>query len=608
MFRRRVLILLGCFAAGVGVLVVRLGQMQLAWHGQFERQYRVSASGDRVLETARGTIYSADGEVLAQDVPSFDLSIHYRRLQEPDWLPTVSRLTATPEEELRARAESIVGRVQRIWRAVRENTGLEDLRIVEQEQHHPIVEDIPREVAVLVRAHREKFPHLKVTETSRRVYPGGDLAPHIIGRCTRLSPGRWKDLRAAGRIWTTEMAVDRIGRRYRMDDSTGASGLERQYESELRGQRGYVEHRLLFHPLRVERRSITTPPEPGYDLHLTLRADFQRAVNEALTWAEAQPDLEFRSGALVLLDVRTGALLAAGTYPSYERETYREDFERIISAERSPLLFRPTQGALPTGSVYKLISAVAGLEEGQIHAGTRFRCQGRVRFEGRWFHCTGYHRMIGLIPAIEHSCNAYFFQLAARLSGDQLAAWGRRFGLGQPTGIDLPFERGGNVPDPASLFARLNLGIGQGRLLVTPLQVARAMAALANGGRLVRPHLLSRVTGPDGEVVRRGSVEAERIEIDSRTLELVRRGMHRVVSGEGGTARRAGLERFDAAGKTGTAELGSGRPNHAWFAGYAPYEDPKIAFAVVSERTPGHGGSHAAPILARALEKIWGEL
>ena len=608
MFRRRIFILYGAFALAGLVLIARLGQMQIAWHGGVDHDYQVSASGDRVLETARGTIYSGDGRVLARDEPRFDLSIHYGRLKDDDWVPVVKRLTGVSETELRERAEKIIRRVQGIWKRVKENTGLEDLRIVEQERHHPIVKDISHEVAVLVRTRPEEFSELQVTDRRHRVYPSGDIAPHIIGRCSRLSPEQWDRLRSSGQTWITDMPVSAIGRRYRMDDTIGVSGLEREYEQELRGRRGYVEHHLLFHPLRVERRARTTPPQPGHDLHLTLRADFQRAANEALQWGAEHPRLAFASGAVVFIDVTDGAVLAAATYPSYDRETYRESFEKIRCHERSPLLFRPTQAALPTGSVYKLISAVAGLEEGTITAASRYRCQGRVRFQGRWFHCTGFHRRIGLVEAIERSCNSYFFQLAAEMEGQALSDWGKRFGLGAETGVDLPFERSGQVPVPRSLFGRLNLAIGQGNLLATPLQVARAMAAIANGGRLVQPHFLAAITDRDGKVLRRFNPRSTTMKVAGESLQTVRQGMHRVVMGRGGTARRADLEKFDAAGKTGTAELGPGQPNHAWFAGFAPYDEPRIAFAVVSERTPGHGGSHAAPIVARTLRTIWAEV
>jgi len=603
-----VLILLCAFLAAGCVLIARLGQMQIAWHGDEAASYRSGVAGNRLLDAPRGTICTSEGVVLARDVPAFDLSIHYRRLREDTWQEAVSRLSGVSVEELNRRAAEITERVERIWRAVRQRSELPDLRIVEQEQFHAIVEDIPPEVAVRVRTMAAEFPDLKVTHRIRRAYFNGSLAPHVVGRCRTMWPERLRQLMAEGRVWTAAMPVSEIGDRYCRDDRVGESGIERSYEDVLCGRRGYVEHYLLFHPLSVERRAATVFPQPGHDVYLTLREPFQRAANDALEWAARNPELSFTKGALVIMDARSGAVLAAATYPSYNLETFQEDFESLLSDPRKPLLFRPTRAALPTGSIYKVMTAVAALEEGKITPSTTFHCAGGVRFRRRWFHCTGTHGAVGLVRAIEVSCNAYFFQTAALLDGAAMARWGRAFGLGVPTGADLPFETVGQVPEPRSLFGRLNLAIGQGEMLCTPLQVARMCAAVANGGTLVQPHFVDRVVDADGNVVRWVDPQIRTIGVRAETLRLVREGMHNVVVGPRGTARRAGLARFDAAGKTGTAELGPGRPNHAWFAGFAPFEDPKIAFAVVSERCPGHGGSHAAPIMARALEAVWAEV
>ncbi|MDP6107467.1 MAG: penicillin-binding transpeptidase domain-containing protein, partial [Candidatus Brocadiia bacterium] len=484
-----------------------------------------------------------------------------------------------------------------------------------------------------------------------RRYSHGALAPHVVGRCKLLSREMWDEIRAEGRDYGVRMAVSEIGRRYLLSDSIGAAGIERAYEDLLRGTRGYREKQLIFHTLRVERQWTTTPPRPGADVYLALKADYQAAANEALKWAAEESDLAFTKGALVILDVRTGAILAAATYPSYDRERLSEDYYRRLPAEdnrrplserrspltfsptgellpigedyyrrlldadrvqpwsarRSPLMFRPTMDELPTGSVYKLITAIAGLEERKITPQTSLHCARGARFHGRWFRCTSTHGNIQLVPAIEGSCNAYFFQTAERLSGDDLAGWGEKFGMAVATGVEIA-ESDGQMPSRTtrrSRFGRMNLAIGQGDLKCTPLQVARMCAAIANGGMLVRPHFFNYAVDAEGTVVD-FQAKPQPTGVRPETLRVVREGMRRVVVGERGTARRAGLGLFRAAGKTGTAELGRGMSNHCWFAGFAPFEDPEIAFAVVSERVPGgHGGSHAAPILARALATIW---
>jgi penicillin-binding protein 2 len=447
-------------------------------------------------------------------------------------------------------------------------------------------------------------PVVKVLERTARRYPNGALAPHVVGRTSLISAETWEDLLARDAAWTMGEPFSAIGGRYKMDDRLGISGMEKACEEMLRGVRGYVRNHLEFRLLGYEKVSAKTPPQPGLDVYLTIREDFQRAANAALRRAAGEEQLAFGRGALVVVDVEDGSVLAAATWPTYDRETFRTDYGSLSSDERSPLLFRPVQAALPTGSVYKVVTAIAALEEGAITPATTFTCRHRQVFPpGRAFHCTGRHGTIALLTAIEKSCNIYFYNTGLGAGGEARAAWGRRLGLGQPTGVDLPFERAGQMPTPNSTYGVLNLSIGQGSILCTPLQVANAMACIANGGRLNTPHFFDHARDADGKVVRRYDPRRRDLGISPQTLATVREGMERVV--RSGTARYAGLDYFRVAGKTGTAELGSGQPNHAWFAGFAPHDDPRIAFAVVSELTPGHGGSHAAPIIGYMLEEVW---
>ena len=638
----------GALLAGC-LLVARLGWFQLQLHDDLQYDYLVGGGGS-LLDTTRGAVYTADGVLLARDVAVFDLSIRYqcieddpevapdqwtearrkraekrekRRLrgkkpeeaaERPDWKTQAGALTGLPVAELKARADEVLRKVELTWQQVNERTHgrIKHLRLVEQEGFHPIAENISREVALLVQAHPERFRDVAVTTRSQRVYRNGTLAPHVVGRRARISPQNWRRIRQRRQSWDASMPVSSIGRRYLPDDGLGVSGVERSCERLLRGRRGYRERQVLFHTLRLERRSVSSPPEPGCDVYLTLRSDFQQAANNALQWATTQPNLAFRKGALVVMDVRTGAILAAATWPSYNLETFDEDYERLLAADEgrpvqergTPLLFRPTQAALPTGSVYKVITAIAALASGKITPHTAFTCSQSQVFRGRRFHCTGSHGVVELLAAIERSCNVYFYNVAVRCSARDLAEWGHKFGMGVPTGVDIA-ERSGQVLEPRSLFERLNLAIGQGTMLCTPLQVTRACAAIANGGVLVQPHFLDRAVDADGGITERCRPEGVRIDLAPETLRVVREGMRRVVHAKKGTGRHANLKPFNAAGKTGTAELGAGRPNHCWFAGFAPFDNPKIAFAVVSEWNPGHGGSHAAPIVAKALADIW---
>jgi len=606
LLKRRLIILFTVFLLVSGVLLARLAQVQLAWHDRFERARYTRAGGNHTVKTVRGGIYTRWGTPLVREVVSFDLAVYYDDLPEQGWKAPVARLTGRSLQELEQRADEVIRRVQRIRRAVQRNTGMEHVRVVEQNQPHRVVSDVDPSVAAAVRAAPDRYPGIVVLETSRREYPNGDLAPHIVGQVGIMTPEKWKEVCARDRAWTMASPVSEVGDRYKKDDRFGRSGIERAFEAQLRGRRGYVINRLVFHILKVDEESMEAAPEPGSDVYLTIREDFQRAANDALRWAAAKEEMAFEQGALVIMDVRSGSVLAAATYPDYDASTYGEDIAQLASDPRSPLVFRPTRAALPTGSVYKIITAIAALEEGAITPSTTFVCKGVEVFGGRPFHCTSRwgHKRLSLLPAIEHSCNIYFYHTGLAAGGEALTRWGRAFGLGMPTGVDLP-ERVGQVPEANAMFEVLNLSIGQGRLLCTPLQVANAMAAVANGGRLYTPHFFDHACRPTGETVRNYEPDAQQIDLKPGTLDTVRQGMRLVVSSGSGTARNAGLDPFRAAGKTGTAELGKSGLNHAWFAGYAPYGNPKVAFAAVSERTTGHGGSHAAPIVAHALEQIW---
>ncbi len=616
MLRRRVNALMLLVLLAGGVLIARLAQVQLLCGRGVDLSRYSWAGGSHLVETVRGGIYTRWGTPLAVQEPTFDLGVYYGELPADQWRRALHALCGAAPDELAARAREIIENVERIEAHVRRKLGRDDIRVAERYQYHCVIEDVPAEVAALLRSRPDLVPPagddgsrpaVQVIERTHRRYPNGALAPHAVGRVAPMTAELWAELDAREATWRMGEPFERIRGRYKMDDRVGVLGVEKAREHLLRGEHGYVRKRLRFRLLGYDTVSERTPPQAGADVYLTLREDFQRAANDALARAAADEGLAFTSGALVIVDVRDGAVLAAATYPSYDGATFSERYAELAADPRSPLLFRPHQGALPTGSVYKVITAVAALAQGAIRPSTAFTCARREVFRAggaaRTFHCTGHHGTLALVPAIEKSCNIYFYHTGLAAGGEALARWGRAFGLGVPTGVDLPYERAGQVPEPRHTYGVLNLSIGQGELLATPLQVACAMGAVANGARLYTPHFFDHARGADGELVESYEPQWREPGVSAAMLRTVREGMRRAV--ETGTARRAGLEPFRAAGKTGTAELGSGQPNHAWFAGFAPFEEPKVAFAVVSERNPGHGGSHAAPIMAMALEPIW---
>ncbi|HLJ11335.1 MAG TPA: penicillin-binding transpeptidase domain-containing protein [Planctomycetaceae bacterium] len=332
-------------------------------------------------------------------------------------------------------------------------------------------------------------------------------------------------------------------------------------------------------------------------------------------------------GAIVALDVRTGAVLAAASEPRFNLQVLADSdeaaWERIVNDPRKPLFHRAAEMALPPGSVFKVLSAIAFLDSGRLDPAREFHCQGYLD-DPESHRCLIYrnfgasHGDINLVDALARSCNVYFFAAARRAGASPIIDWAVRFGFGRPTGIDLPGERGGNLPilkGEASPTRRgrtkiasgdaLQLAIGQAKLTATPLQIARLLAAVANGGRLITPRLAESAGPASIETIdsfeRLAADAAAPIpELSENSLAWVRRGLERVVADPHGTGyKTVRLDALAIAGKTGTAEPGGGKPDHAWFAGYVPADRPKIAFVVVLENA-GSGG-HAAGPLARQL-------
>jgi cell division protein FtsI/penicillin-binding protein 2 len=374
----------------------------------------------------------------------------------------------------------------------------------------------------------------------------------------------------------------------------GRGGVEGACEDLLRGSRGLFQKGIEGELLE------DLPPVPGQDVHLTLDIALEADVEDLL---DHPPGGASRTaGAAVVLDCRSGDVLVLATAPRYDPRTFQADFPDLARDPAGPLLNRAVQGLYPLGSVFKAITATAALHEGAITTQTTLTCNGVLdpahpnRFRCDVFVTHGaVHGTIPLRTAIQKSCNLYFYQVAEllgrregggtdlALARDRLQTWAERFGLGRRAGLGLPGEQAGNlnVGDPR------NLAVGQGELLVTPFQVAQVYALVASDGRMPPPRL----------VRERAPAEPTRppLPVNPNWMAFLRDAFAAVVNEQGGTAYSNGyLPEVRYAGKTGTAQAGAGEP-HAWFAGFAPAENPRIAFAIVVEHG-GHGGTAAAPI------------
>jgi penicillin-binding protein 2 len=506
----------------------------------------------------------------------------------------------------------------------------EPLVIREQLDYHLLLAEIPLETAVEIEAHPERFPGTRIDMRTRRVYPQGETAAHLIGNRALVDD---EALRARHERLPQPDPLD-----YQPGDRAGRTGLERYYERHLRGLRG--ERKVVFNRRgELIHSEVVREPRYGRDLELSLHLPLQQA-------AEALLDEQLRSqavdettgkplpippgGAIVALDIRTGAVLAAASAPRFDLEKFASGdpqlWRQLLADPRKPLFHRAAEMALPPGSVFKVVSAIAFLETGQLDPEREFFCQGYLDRPDR-LRCFTFrnfgvgHGEVNLVSALARSCNVYFFSAARRIGAPPLHEWAARFGFGQPTGIDLPGESSGNLPrlhsDPraGARHARkkqsvsgdaLQLAIGQARLTATPLQVARLMAAIANGGRMVTPRLVDTLeSDAAGEASASASTEAAPIaELSARSLEWVRLGLRQVVAHPQGTGyKMVRLRDVAIAGKTGTAEAGGGKPDHAWFAGYVPADRPRIAFVVVLEHA-GPGGHAAGPVAREFVQAV----
>jgi penicillin-binding protein 2 len=411
----------------------------------------------------------------------------------------------------------------------------------------------------------------------------------------------------------------------RPGDLIGKFGVERSLETYLRGERGgrQVEVNANGQVVRVLQ---TVPARNGHDVFLTIDSRLQQRAEELLRDS---------AGAAVALDPNTGEILALASSPAFDQNDFitglsRDKWNALVNNPLRPLENKAIQGEYPPASTYKIITAMAGLQEGVITESDTLFCPGFYHFGNRNYRCwrRGGHGSVDMIRAIAESCDVYFYQVGQRLGIDRLAWYAKAAGLGSRTGIELDHEGNGLVPSAAWKKKRtgipwqpgetLSVAIGQGFNLVTPLQMAVFSASVGNGGLRYRPTLVRKVVSWDGRTVLENTPRlAGRLPVSAATLERVQKGMWEVVQGERGTARIARLKETDVSGKTGTAQVVNRETveereegdkvhhykDHAWFIAYAPSENPRVAIAVIVEHGE-HGSSAAAPV-ARELIKTY---
>jgi len=414
-----------------------------------------------------------------------------------------------------------------------------------------------------------------------RNYPYGKTACHLIGYLGEIDRWRLTKLADYG---------------YKTKDIVGYAGIEERYDYYLRGEDGALSIEV-DNQGRFVRLLGFKSARSGKDITLTIDLRLQKIVEEAL---------EGRNGCVIIMQPYTGEVLALASYPNFNPEVFikKTNISMLLRNPESVLFNRAISGLYPAASVFKLISVVAGLETGKIKPSTTFNCTGNMEIGGRQFGCWDVHGQENLMQGIIHSCDVYFYHVGLILGAQLIYDYALKFGFGRPTGIDLPYESAGLVPNP--LWKRIhklqkwfegdtaNLTIGQGYLLVTPMQMARMMALFVNGGFLVPPHIVKSIEGvPISFPVQK----AIKISLKKDYLNFIRQALRRVISEPDGTAHILADLPVEIAGKTGSAQVSGGSP-HGWFVGFFPFKNPKFTICVLLEHA---GSGYAAALLTKQI-------
>jgi len=571
---------------------LRLFYLQVFRNEYYDRLALSNRIQKEEIPAPRGLIRSSDGSKLVVNVPVYEISILPSRLRgRDDRLSLACDWLGIDEEKLEAALDDWTSR----YPDGREMT---------------VVQAADKERISILMENRNLFPFFRLVMKHRRQYLEGRAAVHMLG--------------VTGEVRDAELeSREEYGR----GDIIGRTGVEYACEEHLRGMDGVRvveisaegrrvgEYVGLVEDEQIEGFIESRPPVPGHDVFLTIDLELQRIVEDAFEWDR---------GGIVIMDPRTGAVLAAASRPAYDPNIFVEGVSAATWRELNedpakPLFNRTIQATYPPASTFKLVVAYAALQTGAVSAAERLEpCYGGYQFGNRYFRCwkSEGHGRSNLFEAMVNSCDVYFYQLAERLDTEDFAYAGRLFGFGRETGIDLPSEARGNLPDKAYYDRKygrgrwtrghlLNYSIGQGEVLVTPVQLCQMAAMFANGGRRITPHVVSRIEDTEGRVVFEAEGSSKPVEqIETGRLQLIRRTMVGVVHGETGTGRAAAVPGLRVAGKTGTAQNPHGN-DHALFIAYAPADDPQLAMVIVLEHA-GHGGAMAAPLAGRILSAWFG--
>ncbi len=582
-YNQRLTRVIFCVVAAFLLLFVRLFYLQVV---QGEKLRRLSENNRirlQCTDPSRGLIYDSNGILMVDNRPSFDLSIILKDAKPVErTIEKLSKLIHVPASELMSLVDGSKG----------------------VSSYKPILlkQDIGRDTLAAVEVKKFDLPGVIVSVRPRRQCIFKQSAAHLIGYLGEINSVELKSERYPG---------------CKAGDFIGKFGVEKAFESFLRGTRGgrQVEVSVTGQVVEILK---TVDAKPGHNIYLTIDQILQQKT-EAL--------LKGSAGAVVAMEPETGHIIALASSPSFDQNAFvngmsHEQWDSLISNPFRPMENKAVQGEYPPASTYKIVTAIAGLEEGVVDEKTIFQCPGYYKYGNRVYRCWRRegHGSVNIIQALAESCDVYFYQTGRELDIDRLAWYAKACGLGSPTGINLDQESTGLVPTTSWKKRRtgidwqkgetLLVAIGQSYNLVTPLQMLVLTSAVANGGIRYKPLILNSIKTVEGaEVLQSKRQIVGKLPGSEKTLAIIRKGLWEVVNNPRGTGWIARLGGIDISGKTGTAQV-AGRQTeeaqsetdisdhlkpHAWFVAYAPSVEPKIAVAVIIEHGE-HGASAAAPI------------
>jgi penicillin-binding protein 2 len=596
--------------AGLGVLAITSGLLFRLWFIQIYKgeYYKQISERNRVrrieIPAPRGILYDRHGEVLLGNRPFFDLVYIPQYVKDKEkTFEILSRLLHMPTERFERRLRLGFGRPKFLPINLKRNLSLHEVSTIE--------------------ANKIFLPGIEIRVAPRRDYHA-DIPAHMVGYLREVDPAT-----------LAKSEEDKSDNPYLPGDLVGKQGLESQWESYLRGRRGYRLIQVDAFGRQTQQGNKDSewqfpnqPAIPGADLELTIDKELQRATRKAFSG---------KYGAVIVLKPDTGEILAAVSEPGFDPEMMQsglsnEDWRRLTSNMFKPFLDKTTGGEFPPGSIYKPVIALAALQENIINQSTSFHCPGHFVLGNRTFHChdRGGHGSVNLRKALVHSCDVFFYHIGVELGVDRIAKYAKHFGLGTELGIKLNMERPGLIPTSSwkqkvhghswTTGDTPNISIGQGYNLMTPIQMVNLYASLANGGKVWRPFYVKKITNHVGETVFRQKPELLQTTslVQPKYYKLIRDILYDVVEDPKGTGRRSRVEGATVAGKTGSAQVVALKKNrnqddvsrkwkeHAIFAAFSPVEEAEIAVIVVSQNDKvGGGGRSAAPVAGKIIQAYW---